>query len=292
MDDDATQSDPPPPAPSGPQPPSAAGEPQLLVGQIPDPWAAELPLPDVARVAGSLVIGDRVTVVLDCPLAAAGALEFYRGRLPAAGWTDPGPLGPHGGGFVHSGGRADPRALFCRGEGGPALWVIAAERGPGRTEVRLELDTFASRPEQSPCARRRAMGYPRRPMGLDRMPALLAPVGAEQRSEGGGGGDEQAYSSATVQTDLDLPALGAHYARQLERAGWTRTGEGADGPTAWSTWSFADDEGRPWRAVFVALRLPDIAGRPFLVLHAESVGASGLGGFASTSFGSYGTPRG
>ena len=69
-----------------------------------------------------------------------------------------------------------------------------------------------------------------------------------------------------LETNLDLASLTDHYMAQLEVAGWTRSDEGLDGPQAWSTWPFSNNEDHPWRAVFTALHIPDTSGRYLLHL--------------------------
>ncbi len=53
-----------------------------------------------------------------------------------------------------------------------------------------------------------------------------------------------------------LSLVVAHYARQLEQAGWQRTGEGSSGPMGWHTWEFHDKENEHWLGVFSILRIP------------------------------------
>jgi len=47
-----------------------------------------------------------------------------------------------------------------------------------------------------------------------------------------------------------LSLVVAHYARQLEQAGWQRTGEGSSEPMGWHTWEFHDKENERWLGVF------------------------------------------
>ena len=89
---------------------------------------------------------------------------------------------------------------------------------------------------------------------MDLIPPLFAPQGARQ--QGGGGGGDQWHSSATLETDADLPELAIHYNSLLARGGWTLTGEGQAGPLAWSTWTFQDEEKEPWSGLFFILKVP------------------------------------
>ena len=76
-------------------------------------------------------------------------------------------------------------------------------------------------------------------------------------------------------SDLEIAAIAAHYTRQLEAVGWTRHAEGQDGPLAWSTWTFQDDDGQNWQGWFFALRTSDQPGKYMLQVHAQWTDAGG-----------------
>ena len=62
-------------------------------------------------------------------------------------------------------------------------------------------------------------------------------------------------------SSLDLAAVAAHYAQQLERGGWTRRdGDEGGGVLVWSAWDFVDEAGEPWQGQFVVLRWPQAPG--------------------------------
>jgi hypothetical protein len=161
------------------------------------------------------------------------------------------------------------------------LIVSAEERSGAPTDVRLRLVTG-----RSPLHRRRRND----PEALFVMPVLTPPPRARISDEGvhpghlappfearttggsyGGHGWEHdgAYSFAALEADLDLPSITAHYADQLGSSGWSMTGQGQDGPQAWNTWSFLDDEGSPWEASFTVLQLPRTPRRYLLNLRAD-----------------------
>ena len=60
---------------------------------------------------------------------------------------------------------------------------------------------------------------------------------------------------------MDLSLLVAHYARQLEQAGWQRTGEGSSEPMGWHTWEFRDEENERWLGCFHCSRYQKWSGR-------------------------------
>jgi len=231
-----------------------ASNPQLLVGQL--PGNLDIPLPEGSRVLGCLIRSQEiVSIVLDSTLSPEAVLQFYKDRLTTAGWKEQGMLRPPHGGFVHSGLRGlENRIVFCKGERGPAFTVNAFEGGNGATDVRIEVNSSS---EFSPCAQQNRMQ--RRMMHhtiQNLIPPLVPPKGAKQFSGGGGGGMDSWHSSATLVADIELPELATHYTTQLAKGGWKLTGEGHDGPIAWSTWTFSDEQGEPWRGLFFILKVP------------------------------------
>jgi hypothetical protein len=246
----------------------SARDPRLLVGAIPSPLPAEVPLPDDARVLGSLAADSSTSIILDTDWPITRVLDFYRERLLAAGWTVSEHMRPQGG-FAHSSGSNLTHIQFCLGDPGPGLTVTAVESEGQPTQVEVGIATYEDHPDRSPCAQR----WRHRPRELiwEVLPALVPPAGAAQQARGGGSSDNEVRSFARLDTTLDTAAVATHYTAQLEHANWTRTGEGATGPVAWSTWSLADGEGNPWRGLFVAIRRDDTPGRYALVLDAERI---------------------
>lgn len=205
----------------------APGEIQLLTGRLPDPLPVEIPIPDGATVAGSLVRGVQgIEIVLDTHLSPDQIRDFYQARMVAAGWNIPSPGFP-GERWGFTPGAAVHSMLFCRGTRGPALQITTFTVPGVPNDVRLHLITDA---RHSPCMHR---GGP--PSFEATIPQLAPPPGAEQWPGAGGGGGDSWLTTARLTTDLELPAIVAHYAAQLEQAGWARTGEDQSGPQAWST---------------------------------------------------------
>lgn len=233
-------------------------DPQLLVGQLPDNIAIPVPLPENSRILGTLIRStESIDVIVDCQLSPAAVLTFYKESLAASGWNELNEMHPamHGGGFVHSGFPAfENRATYCKGPDGPAFSINAYERKQGLTDVRLDIN-FGN--EYSPCRQPNRM---QRRMAHHQMrnliPPLEPPKGAKQQSGGGGGGGDSWHSNATLDTEMQLDALAAHYAAQLLKGGWTQTGAGISGPLAWSTWTFQDEENEPWNGFFYILKRP------------------------------------
>ena len=175
------------------------------------------------------------------------------------------------------------RVGFRLGPRGPKLAVYAQDRRNAPTDVHLVL--FAGQRE----------AWVRHDPAWSVIPRLYSPPSVSEQPEvertgvlappfdarhlGGtwdGSGNRRendgAYSYVALETDSELAAIAAHYATQLEEAGWSRTDGGQDSPQAWSTWTFADGQGRPWTGAFTALRLPEAPegapNRYLLQLHA------------------------
>lgn len=232
--------------------------PQLLVGQLPDNMAIPVPMPEKSRILGTLIRGAAsLDVILDCQLSPAAVLSFYRDSLTASGWNELNDMhaAMHGGGFVHSGFPAlDNRATYCKGPDGPAFSINAYERKQGLTDVRLDIN-FGN--EYSPCRQPNKM---QRRMGHYQMrnliPPLAPPQGARQQGGGGGGGGDSWHSNATLDSEMQLDALAAHYAAQLQKGGWTQTDAGIAGPLAWSTWTLQDEDKEPFHGSLFILKRP------------------------------------
>ncbi len=280
-------------------------DPLLFTERLPEGVPFNVPMPDRFILVGGARIalrGNRrmVEVVLDTPLSSSGVRDVYRSLLSGDGWEEE-RLGRTGSGGFGRGPRGFLLALgrtLTRSRGGVAAeipglstifrdarrqtLIVSAEERRGRpTDVRLRLISG-----RGPLYRRDRND----PEALFVLPVLTPPPrgrvsdeGAhtthlappfEARTTGGGYGGhawehDGAYSFAALESDLDLSTITAHYAAQLEDAGWGRSGEGADGPQSWTTWSFSDNKGHPWTAAFTALSLPASPRRYLLNLRAD-----------------------
>ena len=170
-------------------------------------------------------------------------------------------------------------ASFDRGGQGPSLRIMCLPAPDDHTTIQI---VVAEQPAISPQTRRHMMERDVAQV----LPPLAAPPGSRQMQGGGGTtGPDMGESHATIETDLDVPAIGAHYQAQLERAGWTGRGNGTSGPIAWSAWDFKDEAGEPWTAVFTAVQRPDVPRRFHLWLRADYAGSNPEGRGASRLLG-------
>jgi len=140
---------------------------------------------------------------------------------------------------------------FCQGNQGPSLTLQTNPNSSGDVRINVNLDTA-----NSPCDPVRQKRMRERPMMVNLIPNLMPPPGNIQNFDGGGSGGSQNswFSSATLDTGLDLEALAFHYNAQLEKAGWHLSGQGLNGPIAWSQWTLQDKDGEDWQGRFLIYR--------------------------------------
>jgi hypothetical protein len=208
----------------------------ILPGALPSDLPEKIPIPNDAETIGSLVRSDGyIEIILDDPQNPNKVMEFYRSSLSKAGWKEPKVSYPESGGFSST----SSMAAFCRYERkGPSLTVRAyTPDGEKPTDVRIQLDT---NPQTSACTQ--LFNEPN--LGFSTvMPVLKAPKSALQKEGGGCSSGNQWESSATLETELNVKDLEAHYRNQLVEAGWKLEDKGNSSSIAWSTWSFTDESG-------------------------------------------------
>ena len=227
---------------------SSYGEPEILVGELPSNLPVDVPVPRGAEVIGSIVHSNKYTmveIVLDVPQEPDEVLAFYRDRLTENGWEEMKQPSPSG--FVSPMIRS--WASFCLEEKFSLNILVSTEEGKP-SDVRLHVNDnpqFCNIYTDEPPTPSSRPG--------DVLPALLAPDKATQMSRGGGGGGDQRYSQATLETSLSIAELHTHYRTQLMEAGWKSEEEGGNGTVAWSAWTFVDDSDNDWVG-FLLVRAP------------------------------------
>lgn len=224
-------------------------KPEVTVGMLPMPFPAELKLPAGARVLGGISQGtSHARAALDVPLTPDDAVNALKQGLLAAGWSEPTQMTTPAGFQPMQ--VPTSNATLCKSKEGPLVNVTAqaAKTGEG-SEVMLNLDSFDQLSSSfSPCDPPTGVSF-----GMPKLPTLVHPRGIRTRGGGGSGGDTSFASYTTLVTDQPVDKLRAGYDAQLERAGWTRTAQGADGPVAWSSWRFNDDKGKPQTGVLLVM---------------------------------------
>ena len=213
----------------------------ILPGALPSDLPEKIPIPNDAETVGSLVRpdGKYIEIILDDPQSPNKVMEFYRSSLSKAGWKESKVSYPESGGFSSTSSLYES-AAFCRYERkGPSLTVRAyTPDGEKPTDVRIQLDT---NPQTSACTQ--LFNEPN--FGFSTvMPVLKAPKGALQKESGGCSiGGNQWESDVTLETELNVTDLEAHYRNQLVEGGWKLEDKGNSSSVAWSTWSFTDESG-------------------------------------------------
>jgi hypothetical protein len=230
----------------------------LLPGRLPDNLPVRLTVEGSDRLIGSVasqVEGQPAgwDIVLDTNRPVAEVVAGYERVFNEQGWQ---PLTQHPLFPVERGFRAAPppgmpdlsalptalreqmarmqafrpeQRIFCAPVGTGTLTLDVRPRPSAPTDVLIRLDVG----KRSLCA----MAQQMESSVIDRMPALIAPQGIRLTPHGGGGSDEEWTSQARAVTDERAADLAAHFAAQLEAAGWIRQAAGAAEPVAWSTWT-------------------------------------------------------
>jgi hypothetical protein len=244
---------------------------QLLVAQVPEGVLQTIPMPERSHLLGSLTRTHQVMVVLDADLPAERIIDFYRDHFAAAGWLEPTANEPVLGGFQCP---QTPRVLdLWQGPHGPTLSIQVYELRDRPADVHLTLSTDpALSLEAQPFARRGPMR--RRGILPGMIPPLCPPANADLAPRSGGSGPDGAESSAMLVTELDLGAIAAHYAGQLQQAGWTLHSESQIGPVMCSSWFLHNEAGQRCQGLFVVQQRVEHPDHYFLSVRADC-GASG-----------------
>jgi hypothetical protein len=234
---------------------------------MPNDLPVEVPLPEGAPLVGSVRWTETAEVIFDTGMSRDEVIRFYEGHYLLLGWTKPESMFPgFGGGFTNTA-FPDFGAYFCKGDKDPWLHIRAVEALGQPTSVYVSVSTNQ---EQSPCSRRYRREFNMvRDRTADVLPMLPPPTGGRQYSGGSSGGTDGYHSHAALKINLNVEAVGAHYAAQLGSAGWTRTGGGTSGPLAWSAWDFKHGD-EDWHGLFVALVYPWSEGEYRLYLDTDA----------------------
>lgn len=249
---------------------------ELFLAELPPDKPADLVVPRDLELFGSLArrTDGRITdveVILDGTKPVADFLDAYERDLQSHGWRRFEYPHHQPGGF-EAGWHMGPTAIFVNEAAVSALWIAARRLKEGRTEVGLRYDrenaaNMMSDPGPGP-----------EPPGWDVLPELRPPPGVRMQPQGSGGGAGSWTSSARAQTEMPVPELEAHFAKQLAAAGWSRIAGKADDTTAWSSW----DVPKPgnWRGFLLVLS--PFPGWRSLMVRAETFRGSATGGWSSS----------
>ncbi|MBD2091065.1 hypothetical protein H6F67_14520 [Microcoleus sp. FACHB-1515] len=227
---------------------------EVVLGRLPSDLPIDLPLPDQARIIGSIVSTESqenfslydYLIYLDVPRSPQQARDFYQEQLSRAGWregedfTSPGFVSTEIDGFPFG-----IPSTFCKDDQLILVSVRALSNNQAAT-VSLQLKNTANEP-YSPCDRPEEVTM-RDPAASIPLPELTAPPNTQVRAAGGGGSEDNWSSTANIESSLTDQALVAHYVSQLEQAGWTQQASDTADASVWSFLTLRDDEGQPWQA--------------------------------------------
>jgi hypothetical protein len=230
----------------------APGAPQasVRIGQLPEDLPFEVRVPDATQVLGTVFNSDAFytsyQVIATSNLSPDDVKAFYDSAYAGEMWAAA-TQGYQPGGFIE---RPSAYQAYCFNQSEAILNMNAVAMEDGATDLRLYInmpgDAYAcggTPPEQPP-----------HPDPYAKLPTLQTPQGVTlvPGSVGGGGrpGFMSAASTALLDTARSLDDFGPEYFAQLEAQGWTAVQTGVAEGSAWSTWTFTDEDGLSWIGMF------------------------------------------
>lgn len=213
--------------------PTAAPQPTLLVGAIPDEIAASLFMPEGATVHGSAVYPGRFIVVATATVASDQLKEAYGQEMLQRGWEVPQPRG--------SLGSETRRAIlvplvYCNVDNDSVIVLIDME-GAESSSIRIEL---ARDTPGSLCRPRPATPDLGDRLGIN---SIDLPESSPLASGRCMGNARTGTWIGGFSTELTGAQLLTHYTQQLESAGWTSTERIAAPESVTGAWTL-NREGR------------------------------------------------
>ena len=252
---------------------------QVVLGDLPSEVAGLIQIPPGWRIVGSSLrridLGhpaQMVDVVIDAHGAPAAAVDDFAAAAEAAGWRSHEDERPMQGGFVPGSGAGEMRS-FEQGE--LLLRVVALQRSGTSLDIRVHCNT-----EELPRWRQAPHGIPE---AAAHMPQLRAPHGTRLSPRGGGGSGDHYQSDATIDGQVAVADLHAHFATQLEGARWQLINQGGDDRAAWSAWQLPDQR---WQGLLMVLN-PSGSQRTALLLRVESSDEGHEGGMSFATLASF-----
>jgi hypothetical protein len=215
------------------------GEPQILVGAMPE-WASNrLVIPAGGALVGSAFLGSTVIAVVRAPGEADSAVVNLKKQLLQRGWQNPPPPPVYGGGgfrpaTIQAQAVVDAsKATLCGDQ--QMLIISGSHRRLGGSEITYRLISTTNysvcRPQQPPA---QSFHSP--------YPTLYNPPNVNEAYMANGCSSNYSGSGTTTtyRSSLTLEAILDHYGKQLVDSGWT-----AGGSIAGRTWTKKDSTGAP-----------------------------------------------
>jgi hypothetical protein len=241
-----------------PEGPSAVA---LMPLGYPDDLPPELVDYSDLRFLGSVVrrrAGELLGILLLFEMAADSSdlLERYEQSLLELGWQNVNQPGLHRGGFSGSGG--PKTSVLVNVEKKIRVYLQSSDQEDGSLLHVHYHPPVGGELREDPA-----------PLGRSPLPSLKPPPGVRITSSSSGGSGSGWSNDAVAQTEMAPMQLEAHFASQLDGAGWGRVAGSADEFFAWSSWLVPDVPPAPeLRGVLIVLA--DSPGRRSLSLRAES----------------------
>jgi hypothetical protein len=218
-------------------------------------------LGSVVRRRAATLVG--VEMVFVGPGAPEAVISSYEASLLGLGWERLDQPQPMRGGF-DAGGFPEMSLLVERQRSvAVVLQAVQSERGASELRVRYDPVHVHDMIANSARATRNEASM---------LPRLTPPPGVRLRPEGVSGGGGMWKSDARGQTEMLPMELEAHFAKQLELAGWGRLSGSADETFAWSSWLVpAVPPTEEWRGVLLVLAA--FPGWRYVSVRAEMIGS-------------------
>lgn len=237
---------------------------QLIPGQLPKQLPVNLPLPEKAKIVGSIAhSAESFEIILDVVQSPEQAKTFYEQQLIKSGWQieKQEDSSNQKSGFVLSNSILDDNSTnedmtYCSISHKAILSVEPANKFFSTTEIRpevrlkLELSPSTSSSEFQ-CSVSKSIEKVQ-------LPALVSPSDVEISGVFGTNLKTSADSYAVLNTKLDAQALMNNYAAQVEKFGWKRQDSKQNKTGIWNTWTFKDNQGQPKQGM---LSITQLAGR-------------------------------
>ena len=216
------------------------GEPQILVGSMPEWAATRLVMPRGSRVVGAASFGMTIVAVVGVVGETDSTIINLKNGFLQRGWKNPPPPPTYGGGFRPSPTPPSPTAaptsmMLCSDQ--QMLIVTAAHRRIGGGQITYRLYSASGTNQCNP---------PKLPPQAYRtpFPTLYNPSSATEGYVGNVCQSNNTGSNGTatiLRSSMTADALLDHYGRQIVDSGWTST------PTqiAGRTWTKKDSTGAP-----------------------------------------------
>lgn len=238
-------------------PTDSAQKPMVYIKSLPQGIPHNLPIPDGARIIGS-VTGYPVeySIILSANQDSKAVQKFYERVLVEDGWRK----APAQGGFGYE---ADLFSGYCYDDNSAFLQVETPALSKTETMIRLSLDI---QPEAYQCDSGPYIG----PIYMSLIPILHAPNGVAVTGSGSGGGiDTDGYTTMTLQGNISEIEVMENYNQQLAAAGWEMKNNGSEDGTAWSNWTFRDETGAGWAGSLIVVKSIPESGSLFVLLRVE-----------------------